>query len=88
MANIAPDPTCTHPEFQQYVAVNRIVTGDEPDTPVKAFMADVRIWCADPPTGCGRPFQFIGLPYGMSFEQPMASPDGAELRAPVRPVPA
>jgi hypothetical protein len=88
VANTVPDPACTHPKFAHHVAVNRINQDGSPDSPATAFMADVHIWCADPPHGCGRPFQFIGLPLGMSYAQPMASPDGTELRAPITPMPA
>ncbi len=85
MVNIAPNPACTHPQFQHHVAVNRITADDTPAGPVTAFMADVHIWCADPPVGCGRPFQFLGLPFGLSYDHPMSSPNGTELRAPISP---
>lgn len=50
---------------------------------VVGFSADVKINCAD----CGMPFEFIGLPAGISAtnSKPMVSMDGKELRAPIKP---
>jgi hypothetical protein len=50
---------------------------------IVGFAADVKINCAD----CGMPFEFIGLPIGVSAtnSKPMVSMDRKELRAPIKP---
>lgn len=47
------------------------------------WIADVTIKCVR----CGVPFRFLGLPGGLSFERPMVSITGEELRAPIEPAP-
>jgi hypothetical protein len=65
---------CPHESFQARVNVNRFEdTG--------RFMAEITVNC----TICGEPFRFLGVPAGMSFERPMVSIDGLELRAPIEP---
>ena len=42
-------------------------------------MADIRVWC----DRCGQKFRFKGTKLGLSFYEPMASPDREELRVPI-----
>lgn len=65
---------CTHEDFQANVAVGRILD-------VGKFVADITVKCAE----CGEPFRFVGVPAGLSYEQPMVSIDGLELHAPIEP---
>jgi hypothetical protein len=79
-----PDRACPHPDFIATVEVGRIAADDEhasDDDPAQAFTADVRVHCAS----CDEPFRWTGLEVGMSFDHPMVSIDGLELRAPLRP---
>lgn len=77
----APEPpqrvdcaTCRHEVFAASVNVNRMEdTG--------CFAADIVIRCVQ----CDEPFRFLGLPAGISFERPMVSVTGCELRAPIEP---
>jgi hypothetical protein len=48
---------------------------------VLGFTAEIRIQC----TGCAERFQFMGLPVGLLAHRPSSSPDGTELRVPIRP---
>lgn len=66
--------SCAHEDFRAEVDVHRMEdTG--------AFMADVRIRCAQ----CDLPFRFVGLRAGVDFERPMVSIDETELHAPIEP---
>lgn len=76
-----PDRACEHLDFRADVAVNRIGTEETPDGMPRAYMADVRVVCAD----CGEPFRWVGLKAGVSFGRPTVSVDEAELHAPLRP---
>jgi len=44
-------------------------------------MLDLTLRCSD----CGLPFEFFGVPVGVSQETPMMSFNKQELRIPVRP---
>ena len=55
--------------------------GDNETKEVKSYKADVKIHCAQ----CGLPFEFIGLPMGVSPNQPMCSIDAQQARMPIRP---
>jgi len=70
---------CTHQNFKGEIAVNRLTR--EEGGEVRSFMADLRISCAD----CGRPFQFIGVPFGLLSDKPTMSADMQELRIPIHP---
>lgn len=78
-----PDEACPHTDFTAVVDIARITEGANPDAPVIAYSANLRVWCANPV--CGEPFRFIGVPVGALAGQPAVSVDGAELRAPIRP---
>lgn len=66
--------TCQHRDFEVFTRVNRIEDRG-------AFVADVHIRCAD----CRVRFRFEGVAWGLSYKEPMASPGGFELRAPIVP---
>lgn len=71
--------TCPHMNHSVFASVGRIQKSDlEPET-IVAYTADIKIQCRD----CGQPYEFLGLPNGMSFYQPTVSIDGLELRAPL-----
>jgi hypothetical protein len=74
--------SCDHQQFAGAVEVSRL-TGTE-GGPVTGYAADIKIKCAD----CGRPFRFVGVPGGVSPNQPTVSLAGDELRAPIEPMPA
>ncbi len=66
---------CQHEEFDAKCTVERI--GD----PVTDYSIDVHVKCRQ----CGQPFRFKGLGVGVSFQRPLVSIDGEELRAPIEP---
>lgn len=66
--------TCPHLNFRAQVDVNRMEdTG--------RFLAEITIHCKE----CNLSFRFMGVPAGLSWDHPMASIDGLELRAPIEP---
>lgn len=82
----SPGPTvspttssCEHLNFAASVEVARITKVD--GGPAVEFMADITVHCAE----CHLPFRWRGLPMGMSYDKPMVSIDGYELRAPLEP---
>ena len=54
----------------------------EEDSTIVAFYCELRVWCLE----CEKPFEFIGLPMGLSPGQPRTSVDGQEARMPIKPV--
>ncbi len=66
--------SCKHPNFDAFVAVNRIEDKGY-------FAADVKIRC----TECGCAMRFLGLPGGVSLRQPTVSAFGIEARLPIEP---
>jgi hypothetical protein len=74
-----PDKPCPHEHFDAEVGVNRL-TG-EPDGPVTAYSADIRIRRVQ----CDEPFRWIGVQAGVKPDRPMVSVDETELHAPIRP---
>src|SRR5260370_19509987 len=69
------DPAdCEHWAFGARVEVNRLTQVD--DGPVTGYSADIRIQCVE----CGLPFEFIGLPAGLSPSVATTSFPGDELR--------
>ena len=75
------DPaSCDHQAFGAHVEVSRLSATD--DGQVTGYSADIRISCVE----CGLPFEFIGLPAGLSLACAMTSLAGDELRAPIRPM--
>ncbi len=65
---------CSHEHFSAHVVVNRLED-------IGAFAADVSIRCID----CGVPFEFVGIPGGISLERPTTSVDRTEARMPIVP---
>jgi hypothetical protein len=80
---IDPDRPCPHENFAAEVDVVRIGQDDPGnDTGLpNHYMAEVRVRCTD----CDERFRWIGVPAGVSPNQPMCSVDETELRAPIRP---
>jgi hypothetical protein len=75
------DPAdCEHQAFGARVEVSRL--SDYDDGPVTHYSADIRIQCVE----CSLPFEFIGLPAGLSPSVPTTSFCGDELRAPIKPM--
>lgn len=70
---------CEHNNFESNVGVGRI-TNDITGV-VENYVADIRIQCKD----CKTPFQFIGMPLGVSYDKPMMEVDGLEARLPIAP---
>lgn len=87
-AETDPGQPCLHLHFDANVTVGRIEPDGSSGGMPKAFVADITVNCAAPPQGCGMPFVFTGVPLGLSFDEPRASVDGTELRAPIRPADA
>lgn len=69
---------CEHMNFESNVSVGRI-TDDKGI--VRNYVADIHIKCVD----CQIPFQFIGMPLGVSYDKPMMEVDGLEARLPIAP---
>lgn len=65
---------CEHENFKANVIVNRLKDSG-------GFICDIRINCAE----CDLPFEFPGLPAGLSFSEARVSPDAQELRLPIKP---
>jgi hypothetical protein len=71
---------CQHEIFQIQGTVHRL-TNDIGQ--VNQYMADVRCFCEQ----CGTPFQFLGIPMGVSTHQATVSVDCTEIRLPIVPMP-
>ncbi|HEX8747414.1 MAG TPA: hypothetical protein VF717_09445 [Pyrinomonadaceae bacterium] len=75
---------CKHLNFMAQVNVARIMDEGVAETePASHYFADITVSCDQ----CGMPFHFVGLPFGLSPHEPMASPDGLEARMPIKPGP-
>lgn len=75
---------CKHLNFFAQINVARIMEEGVPETELASFYyAEMVIKC----TECELPFHFVGLPFGLSPHEPMASPDGLEARMPIKPGP-
>lgn len=71
---------CSHESFLSKCIVTRL-TASETDPTIIGYCLDINIHCAV----CGLPFEFIGVPTGISKSFPCVSFDCLELRAPIRP---
>jgi hypothetical protein len=74
---------CDHPDFGAIVQVNRRASNPAPGSPIDEYSLQIRIRCSI----CEADMSFIGirkeeLP---SIDEPNVSPDGFELRCPMRP---
>lgn len=77
-ATLRKDPTtCPHDNVFAHVAVIKYEEYQKEGSDRR--MAEIKINCAD----CDAPFHFIGVPGGLSPNQPMCSPFSDELRAPI-----
>lgn len=73
--------SCEHQNFHAVAEISRCTRSDT-DPTVVAFYCDLKIRCLD----CNIPFEFIGLPMGLSPGQPRCSVDAQEARMPIKPV--
>lgn len=71
---------CQHPSFNVKAEVYRLTDVD--DGPPTGFSAEIKANCME----CNMPFQWLGLQRGLSTLEPMVSPDGLQLRAPITPL--
>lgn len=71
--------SCPHENFACQCDVARM--SKDIGGPITDYHMDMRLECAD----CGTPFEFMGLPHGISPDKPMGSPDNKEARMPIRP---
>lgn len=66
------------------VQVARIMDEGVPETELAShYYAEITVHCDE----CKLPFHFVGLPFGLSPLEPLASPDGLEARMPIAPGP-
>jgi hypothetical protein len=70
---------CPHMNFDCNASVGRISKGGEDPDVIVAYTADIIICCHD----CGQPFEFLGLPFGMSFYRPTMSINGQRACLPL-----
>lgn len=70
---------CPHMNFAASVGVGRLTQTE--GGPVTAYVADIRVNCAD----CGKPFQFLGLEAGMDNQGARVSLDGLEAHIGLAP---
>jgi len=66
---------CKHLNFDAQVNVIRLEDSG-------SFMAEVKIECRE----CHTPFQFLGMPMGLSFTKPMVEVMAVEARLPIKPL--
>lgn len=71
------NPPCEHEVFSAHVGVHRVMDEGQP----LRFIADVEIHCEQ----CKENFRFLGVPAGISFEQPRVNITGTMLQAPIEP---
>ncbi len=69
---------CEHLNFESLISVGRIT--NEAGV-VENYVAEIKVKCRD----CQTPFQFIGMPLGVSYDKPMMEVDGLEARLPIAP---
>lgn len=72
---------CKHENFRVQANIARCQRNDD-DPTIVVFYCELTVFCTD----CNVPFEFIGLPMGLSPGQPMCSVDGQEARMPIKPV--
>lgn len=80
MENIKKE-ICNHKSFAAKCEVSRLVKPTNKSDIADDYTMDVTVKCAE----CGMPFEFIGVPAGISFKHPTVSADFKELRVPIRP---
>lgn len=72
---------CPHEEMAIRADINRINDVPGPAGKLIAFDLELAVDCV----ACMTPFEFLGLPMGMSPRQPTGTFDGLTMTAPVRP---
>jgi hypothetical protein len=72
---------CEHHNFVAMADIARC-TRSEDDPTVVAYYCELKIRCTD----CNTPFEFIGIPMGLSPGQPRCSVNAQEARIPIKPV--
>src|SRR5262249_3850714 len=70
---------CEHEDFEAQVDVARMPAQE--GGPIRRYMADVRVKCAQ----CGLPFRFIGLPAGLDLNGACVSVDATEAHLAIAP---
>lgn len=66
---------CEHKKFDAQVNIIRLEDSGK-------FMAEVKVKCVE----CNTPFQFLGMPMGLSFTKPMVEVLATEARLPIQPL--
>ena len=72
---------CEHEDFLVNADITRCTRSEEDQT-IVAYYCELKVTCKV----CDKPFEFIGLPMGMSPGQPRCSVNGQEARMPIKPV--
>jgi len=70
---------CKHEKFETHSKVGRLT--DKDGVEITGFVFECKVKCVE----CDTFFEFVGVPNGQSFTEPMANFDFTELRAPIRP---
>ena len=70
-------PACLHEHFKTKVQILRLSRAE--GSPVESFRFEAQVICAQ----CKVRFRFVGMKAGLSYSEPMVSPDATELRAPI-----
>lgn len=70
---------CEHLSFKAQLDVIRLTDNSGN---VTGYTTDISVHCAE----CMKPFEWVGVPGGVSPAHPCVSADGLELRAPIRPI--
>jgi hypothetical protein len=70
---------CEHNVFAVNANIGRLSQTE--GGPITHYVAEITVKCDE----CGMPFEFVGLPLGVSAYRPTVSIDGLELRAPITP---
>ena len=73
--------SCAHLNFRAQVNVTRMTEDERPASPVRGFMCDITVNCAE----CGLPFQFLGLEPGLDTQGARVSIDGLEAHIALSP---
>jgi len=77
------DP-CPHISHAAFVEVYQLTDERKPDGRITGYTAELRIYCA----ACDEPFEFIGLPAGLSSSRPTADVPATTARLPIKPASA
>ena len=72
---------CKHEHFFVQANVIRLTADNIVPEKIVGYCADIKIYCSE----CHQPFEFIGVPVGISNSRPMVSFDGTEIRMPLKP---